>query len=111
MNVEPIIIGGVRYEYAEVDGIRNSNDERLLGEIDYTHSRINIEQSISTEMKRTVILHEILHGILEQAGVRDDSEETLVNVLSYGLISVFRYNLPLIAFLQGHHNDDDLSNN
>jgi len=104
--MNPIIIGGVHFSYHEKNHLRSDEGNRLLGQIDFTQSTITTEKKIADETRRKVILHEVLHGIFEQAGLREEEaiknagEEVLIDILAYGFLNVLRTNPDLIRFLQ-----------
>jgi hypothetical protein len=100
--IEPIIIGNVRFRYRTKKHFRDASDgTRLMGQISYGKSTITTDRDLSAEMLRVVLLHEIQHGIREQAGLpSEEHTERDIDIMAYGLLGVLRRNKPLIAFMQ-----------
>ena len=73
-------------ELKNTDGI-----EELDGRIIYSSSEILLEDRLDTFSTRQVLWHEVIHGILTQAGIRNEDEK-LVDLLSYGIIQVLEDN-------------------
>jgi hypothetical protein len=90
MNEKTVKIGGLIYTIQECDDPRSETDEKLLGDINYTHERIRLNSNATERVKRMVLLHEIIHGILEHAA-RDDDEQ-VVQIVGKGLAQVFMDN-------------------
>ena len=91
---EKITILGIEYEIERVPCI--SKDEFLLGQIDYIRQKILIDGSISEEKAQVVLLHEIIHGILEALGMNDENQnETMIQGLAAALYVCFKSNLKL----------------
>jgi hypothetical protein len=90
LNEKTVKIGGLVYTIQECDDPRSESDEKILGDISYTYERIRIERAIPDRVKRVVLLHEIVHGVLEHAGHEQD--EQLVQIIGYGLSQVLMDN-------------------
>lgn len=73
MNVKNLKILATEYTVEEVEQI--DKYQRLLGQIEYVEQKIKIDKSISEDMKKEVLLHEILHGILEKLGYTEINED------------------------------------
>lgn len=73
MNINKIKIMATDYSVEEVEQI--DKYQRLLGQIEYTEQKIKIDKNISEDMKREVLLHEILHGILEKLNYIEINED------------------------------------
>jgi len=69
---ETIRIGSVDYSVAYQRGL--SSGDSLLGQINYGHCEINIEESLPASRAREVLAHEMMHGILFEAGYEDHDE-------------------------------------
>ncbi|MEG1705057.1 MAG: hypothetical protein RR290_00590 [Clostridia bacterium] len=80
--MEKIKIMATEYEIQEVEQI--DKFKRLLGEIDYCDQTIKLDKNISQDLKNEVLLHEILHGILEKLGYSDlnDDEQKVHSIAS-----------------------------
>ena len=66
-------------------------DVDLSGHIKYGSSEILIDSELDKFSTRQVLWHEVVHGILTHAGIRDEDEK-LVDILSYGIIQVLEDN-------------------
>lgn len=64
--MEKVKIMATDYKIEEVEQI--DKDRRILGEIDYINQTIKLEKGLPNELKKEILLHEILHGILEKLG-------------------------------------------
>lgn len=75
-------------EILDGDGVK----EGILGCILFQAQVIKIHKSHPDEMEETLV-HEVLHGICKVLCLDDkDSEETYVNMLSKGLLTVIKQN-------------------
>lgn len=92
---ESIRIGGTEYAVKYVPNLRNGN-YIAYGHIDYENSAIELSDTDGTEHQKRckILLHEILHGILEAASfnIDEETEEKVVDVLSKGLYQVLQDN-------------------
>lgn len=96
MNIKQIKILATEYQVEEVNQINKY--ERLLGEIQYTEQKIKIDKDISEDMKKEVLIHEILHGILEKLGyIELNDDEQKVQSIASTLYSVLKEN-KIISF-------------
>lgn len=90
-----IRIGGVEYDVKLVENLRTDRSI-LYGMIDYEASEISISTTDCKghQMKCICLLHEILHGIVEHAGldVKNADEEQVVETMSKGLYAVLQDN-------------------
>ena len=76
MNIKKVKILATEYEVEEDEQIDKYT--RLLGQIEYTEQKIKIDKNISEDLKREVLLHEILHGIFEKLnyeGINNDEQK------------------------------------
>lgn len=81
-------IGSVDYAVKEVEGLHDSGQE-LLGCVTYHDTLIRIDSESSECRKKGVLIHEILHAMLYEAGYDEQDEELvrrLGNVLTQVLI-------------------------
>ena len=96
MNIKQIKILATEYDVEEVEQI--DKYQRLLGQIEYTEQKIKIDRSISEDMKKEVLLHEILHGVLEKLGYTEINEdEQKVHSIASTMYLVLKEN-SLISF-------------
>ena len=90
---ESVRIGGV--EYKIIDNVHGLNDglNVLAGEINYNDSIIRLNEVIEGhQMKCITLLHEILHGIRNHAGVEIENEEVVVELFARGIYQVLQDN-------------------
>jgi Zn-dependent peptidase ImmA (M78 family) len=68
--------------------------------IDYDEQIICIRKSLKSDHKQELVLHELLHACLEDAGLdQSDTTETFIRVLSprlSALMSEIRFNLDIL---------------
>lgn len=85
-----IRIGAIDYTVEETNTLYSDSGVRC-GEHDSVLTCIRINQNISPQAKRVTLMHEIIHGILTNAGQADHDEE-LVDLLAHGIVGVLRDN-------------------
>ena len=85
-----IRIGAIEYEIKHTDDLRH-DDTELMGCIIHTDSTIHLRTGMSDQITPVVLLHEIIHGILSNAGVKKHSEH-VIDALAYGLLELERNN-------------------
>jgi hypothetical protein len=86
-------IGPMVYEVVEEKGLTTfDGDKKLSGHIIYDSRQIRIEAQLSEQSKRQILWHEILHGILTQAGIELEDVEKSVDVLAFGIMGVLQDN-------------------
>jgi hypothetical protein len=104
-DVDAVNILGLTY--AIESSLCISKDEYLLGRIDFIEQRIQIDAGLSDEKRRVVLLHEIIHGILEANGFAEENQnEHLIQSLATALVQVFAGNGELLRFLFSSPNDE-----
>jgi hypothetical protein len=93
-------IGAVDYTCKEIDDLHYVRDDGtkaiLFGHILYERSEIQVEKKLSHDMKVITLWHEVIHAILEQAGI-DEHPENVIKVLGYGMARVIRDNPQLVS--------------
>ena len=102
MDIPTIKIGATTYDVVEVDGLHYMEDDRqvrLNGHILYDDCTINIEAALHEQRKRIAIVHEAIHGILENAAMNDHSE-AMVDALAHGLVDVLQSNPKLLDLMR-----------
>lgn len=83
------------YKIEEVEQI--DKDRRILGEIDYINQTIKLEKGLPNELKKEILLHEILHGILEKLGFDAlNNDEQKVQSIASTLYLVLKDNANLM---------------
>jgi Zn-dependent peptidase ImmA (M78 family) len=91
-EIKSIKIGALNYEVNVVERLLGDNDKKLDGQITYAMPKIELDGNLSPVMRRQVLWHEIIHGILTQAGRQDDVSEGAVDALAYGIFGVVKDN-------------------
>lgn len=87
---ETIRVGGIDYTVIERKDLRDG-DTWLNGHIVYNECEIRVEEELALPKKWIVVWHEVLHGLLEHAGMSDHSE-TIIIALGYGVAQALRDN-------------------
>lgn len=92
MNQLPsnIRIGGTDYEVLEVQNLKHG-DSGLNGHIIYNDCQIKLEQDMTRHVQWVTVWHEVIHGLLEHAGM-SEHEEKMIIALGYGISQVLRDN-------------------
>lgn len=91
-----IKIGPMTYTVATVESLQNANGTELLGEICYHKATIKLDAEMHPQARRITLLHEIIHGILNNAGFQRHSE-ALIDAISSGIIAVVDDNPDVLA--------------
>jgi hypothetical protein len=89
MNGLTFLIGSNEYTVVEVDGLMCKYE--LFGQVTYSDCRIEIEPTLAETRKHNVIIHELLHAALFEAGY-DEQDEEQVRRLGNVLTQVLRDN-------------------
>ena len=86
-------IGGVEYEVRYEPNLRHDNN-LCYGAISYDNSVITLSETDGTghQMRCITLLHEILHGIRNHAGIEIEDEETVVDMFARGMYQVLQDN-------------------
>lgn len=85
-DIKEITIGCVPYDLS-VETIIDGNDDNL-GHINYTKQTIRIKDGLKGKASQVTLIHEVIHGILEEMGEKDKNEEPFVRVFSTLLLQV-----------------------
>jgi len=88
--MKQIQIGGMLFEYQEVEKLRGDDDHRLNGHILYDERTIKVEATALNVLKLDIVWHEVIHGIAMLACA--DVDEKVVELLAYGITGVLRMN-------------------
>lgn len=88
MTIPTIRIGGVDYDVIEDPVL---TDVRLCGQIRWLRCQIAIAPSVHPQAKLQILLHEIVHGLLHNAGI-DEQPENTVEAIAHGMMQVLRDN-------------------
>lgn len=96
MEAKEIKIGGVIYEIEDAANLRGDKDQQLDGWIRYGPAKILLSSEMGGQRRRVVLWHEVLHGIMTQAGY-DKHDEALIDALAYGIVQVLQDNPILVG--------------
>lgn len=84
---EKISILGLVYDVREVEVVDKSNP--CYGEINYQDQVIKIDKGLTSERKGMVLMHEVLHGVLEAIGQNElNNDENAVQSIASALYHV-----------------------
>lgn len=103
-DIDEIYISPLTYNLVFEDEPKMTPDGEYSGYTDNENLKIVIKKSLAKGKMEVTILHEILHGILIQAGLNlsedDDSfYEQMIEVLSHSLYALIKNNPKLIKLL------------
>jgi hypothetical protein len=82
-------VGAADYTVKETDGLMQKHE--LFGHVAYTDNLIEIDPQICDDRKKNVIIHELIHAMLFEAGY-DEQDEEQVRRLGNILTQVLRDN-------------------
>ena len=90
---ESVRIAGVEYEVRYVPHLNNGTN-LAYGHIDFENSVIDLSATIGTEHQKMckTLWHEILHGIVENNGMKIENEEEIVDMFAKGIYQVLQDN-------------------
>lgn len=100
-----IVVGPKRYRVvvdANAIAVAGQRERAGLdGHCDYAAQVITIEPNLGPDSMAEVLLHEVIHAVLEQAssGLNADQQEAAAHALGNGLLDVLRRNPALTAYL------------
>ena len=85
-------IGALTYTVEPEKNLHSAEGHSLYGQIFYTDCKILIDEKyVDSQRLPFSLWHEVIHGILEQAGMADVKEK-IVEVLGYGVVDALRNN-------------------
>ena len=84
MEILKIISSFYSIEY--IKGLRDTDNNRLAGQIDYRIKKVSVERNIPRQKQLQTIIHEILHGISEELGI--PMNEKFVRAVSRAMLCV-----------------------
>lgn len=84
--LDTIKIGGIRYPVKIVDDLHDNHKE-LYGWIKYDKHEIHVSGDLDSQGRFVVLWHEIVHGILNNAGL-PENDERMVDALAHGIMQV-----------------------
>lgn len=98
--IDTVKLGPVVYAVRQVENLHDFRPDGsridLNGRILHNECEMHLETKMHPQRARLVLWHEIVHGILSNAGV-EDHDEKLVEALSIGLVEALRDNPALVA--------------
>jgi hypothetical protein len=86
-GIRQLRIGPYIYRVEYVDGLRADDDTRLAGNIEYERAVISIDQNSIEAVQLVTLFHEVIHGILANAGITHHKER-LIDAIATGLVQV-----------------------
>lgn len=90
--MKKIKICGITFKIKEVNTIDEGEEGITQGQILYSEAKIFIKKGLPKELKKAVIFHEVLHGMLVQLGYTQlSSDETFVQSLSGLMFQMFDF--------------------
>jgi hypothetical protein len=89
INGLKFLVGSNEYTVVEVDGLMRKYE--LYGQVTYSDCRIEIDPTLADTRKHNVLIHELLHAMLFEAGY-DEQDEEQVRRLGNVLTQVLRDN-------------------
>ena len=91
-------IGPIVYDVVYVEELAGASSGSLCGDIAPHKARIRINADDDSQAQIVTLWHEVVHGILFGAGMRDHDEQ-IVDALAHGLVQVLRDNPEIIPTL------------
>lgn len=80
-------IGPAVYDVMVEENLQAAGGDKIDGQIMHGAELMQIEESLPRRTQRVTVVHEILHGILQQAGkYKFYKNEGLLDALAYGLV-------------------------
>ena len=93
-----IKIGGIDYDYTEVEDLGETEDGETIGNISYRDAEIQIKAGLKPQVKAVTVLHEVIHGIMAHGGALEQ-DESFIDMLAYGLHQVLKDNPTLVRLI------------
>lgn len=82
-----IKIGGLQYEVTEVECIKqNGQPTTWMGGCHYDDAQISLLSTIGEERKRQVLVHEMVHAMLNEAGYCKEGDQNEDQVERLGIV-------------------------
>lgn len=86
---ETLKVGGIRYKVENVSGIVDRFE--TLGQVNYLKGTIQVDDSLCTDKRNQVIVHELTHAIFMEAGF-EEQDEDMINRIGNVLFQVLSDN-------------------
>lgn len=99
--IDTVKIGIHQYSVSEAEEISRKEDGAyLFGHISHDEQHIDVRAALQPKMKTVCLWHELIHGVLFQAGLLiDESDEERVCVaISHGIVQLLQENPALLAY-------------
>lgn len=97
MKPKSVKVLNLTFQIAEKDVIEFGST--LVGQIDHIKQEISLLKHMKEERKKKVLIHEILHSVLEQLGFQEEhQDEQLINCLSTAIFQLMLDNPELFTF-------------
>lgn len=91
MEDRQVKILGLTYCISEVDCV--NKEELRRGEINFLTNEIRIDKSMPDDLKKQVLIHEILHAVFDQLGYEDlCTDESKVQGIATALHQILKDN-------------------
>lgn len=84
-----VTIGTVTYRVVAVVNLA-SEGKPYMGTIEHSTGTLKLDAALPEDIKLVTFWHEVIHGILRQAGQKHS--EGLTDAISHGLVALFRAN-------------------
>jgi len=84
-------IGPIRYRVEHTYPVISDN-EMLYGKIAYEEAVIQVSSRAAPSLVPVILMHEILHGMISQAGLKIENEEQVCEALSHALVDFMERN-------------------
>ena len=101
---EKILIDAVMYRVIQTQELLIVEGRECGAEVDYNAATIkisNAEKKVGNGSKAKVLMHEIIHAILHERRLFEESEnEELVEEFAKGFVNLIRQNPNLIEFIK-----------
>ena len=112
MNKYPIKIGGRIYTINLVDSVCDetfSTHDNAYGYVDYINSKITIKNEVSKNYQQENIIHEILHALLDNAGLPEENLDKTIQILTPRIHAFLIDNIEFQKnFLEFEKNEDNI---
>jgi len=97
--VKNVKINGIVYKINASTDLVMLDNRRCFGDISYSDAIIRIDTDFNIQVQHETLLHEILHGIIEDRQYEVDDEEKLCETFSKSLYQIIRDNKKLMLEL------------
>lgn len=102
MHGTKIRVGGSYYTVCIEKDVHFFDDkgrrQQLYGKFHYGEKKIYLDEDMHPEATAVVLMHELIHGLFSNAGIRDEQERD-VDVIAHGMVQLIRDNPDLVAYV------------